>query len=221
MLPFLLGGTIGKAIGAAVGGVVGGAVIGAGVTNIAGALTGKSNVFYNTKEASSLLDISEYTVRKKIREGELKAEVVPGKSGYRISKEDLDEYMANKGKPRMMPVVEGKPVDVFGEDGDAARKGKIFGDSMRKLNDAVKNSSDVKNINMDLLRSIIAGKETDLKGLRLRLKRLELDDDDSLEFKKKKLQLEIDINDLEAEIQTYKVVGEMAVGEMKKEPSAD
>lgn len=52
----------------------------------------KDKNFYTTKEVADLLNISEYTVRKKIRDGELKAE--PGKA-YRISKEVLQEYMNN------------------------------------------------------------------------------------------------------------------------------
>ena len=218
MLPFLIGETLGKTIGGVAKIAAAGAIGVAGGIAVAKAMKANSNVFYTTKDASSLLDISEYTVRKKIRDGELKAEVIPGKSGYRIKKEDLAEYVANKGRPRMMPVPEGRTVDVFGEDSGATQNRKIFGDSMLQLNDAVKNNPEIKNVNTDLLRSIIAGKETDLKGLWLRLKRLELDDDDSIEFKKKKLQLEIDINDLEAEIQAYKVVGEMAVEKTKSNP---
>ena len=52
----------------------------------------KDKNFYTTKEVADLLKISEYTVRKKIRDGELKAE--PGKA-YRISKDVLQEYMNN------------------------------------------------------------------------------------------------------------------------------
>lgn len=48
--------------------------------------------FYTTKDVAALLNISEYTVRKKIRDGELKAEA--GKS-YRISKDALEEYIKN------------------------------------------------------------------------------------------------------------------------------
>lgn len=52
----------------------------------------KDKNFYTTKEVAELLKISEYTVRKKIREGEIQAE--PGKS-YRISKDALEEYLEN------------------------------------------------------------------------------------------------------------------------------
>lgn len=48
--------------------------------------------FYTTKDAAALLNISEYTVRKKIRDGEIKAS---GGKSYRISRDDLEEYMRN------------------------------------------------------------------------------------------------------------------------------
>ena len=202
MLPFL--------IGAAVG--------------VAGSLGSKilSDVFYTTKEASVLLDISEYTVRKKIRDGELKAEVIPGKAGYRINKTDLNDYLERRRRLKSIDASDDKVEKIFLEKlaPPEEKNENVFVDSMMQLDKAVINNPNAKKVSPELLRGVIAGKETDLKGLRLRLKMLELDDDDSIEFKKKKLQLEIDINDLEAEIQAYKV-SELAFHEMKKDSAAD
>ncbi len=69
-----------------------GAAAGAVGTLAISKILSKDKNFYTTKEVAELLKISEYTVRKKIREGEIKAE--PGKA-YRISKDDLEEYIKN------------------------------------------------------------------------------------------------------------------------------
>lgn len=67
-----------------------GAAAGVAGTFAVSKVLSKDKNFYTTKEVAELLKISEYTVRKKIRDGEIKAE--PGKA-YRIRKEDLEEYM--------------------------------------------------------------------------------------------------------------------------------
>ena len=67
-----------------------GAAAGAVGTLAVSKLLSKDKNFYTIKEVAELLKISEYTLRKKIRDGEIKAE--PGKA-YRISKEDLEEYL--------------------------------------------------------------------------------------------------------------------------------
>ena len=67
-----------------------GAAAGAVGTLAVSKLLSKDKDFFTIKEVAELLKISEYTLRKKIRDGELKAE--PGKS-YRISKRDLEEYL--------------------------------------------------------------------------------------------------------------------------------
>lgn len=156
----------------------------------------KNEIFYNTKEAAELLSLSEYTVRKKIRDGEIKAEVVQGKSGYRIKKSDLEEYM---GKRNFSKSEENLTVN-------------NFGNIMEQLNELLLNHSE--SLSPEILKSIIEGKEMDLKGLELRLQKLELDKNDSDEFKKKKLDLEISINDLKSEIQAYQTA-KIAINDLK------
>ena len=174
-------------------GALAGAVGGVAVSK----LIAKDDVFYTTKDVSEILGISEYTVRKKIREKNLKAEVVPGKAGFRISKSDLEEYQGKK-KP--------EPVETQSEPS--------FGDLTRQIVESVLKGSDMDELDSELLKNIISGRQLDLKGLQLRLKRLELDADDSIEFQKKKISLEIAINDLEAEIQAYQTA-EIAIRDMK------
>lgn len=49
--------------------------------------------YYTTEEVAKISGLSDYTVRKKIREGELRAEGEGTRSGYRIRKEDLLEFL--------------------------------------------------------------------------------------------------------------------------------
>ncbi len=57
--------------------------------------------FYTVSEAAYILSLSEYTVRQKIKEGEIKA--IKGKSdreGYKIRQEDLMNYLQKRGKKK-------------------------------------------------------------------------------------------------------------------------
>ena len=49
--------------------------------------------YYTTEDAAKISGLSDYTVRKKIRDGELRAEGEGNRSGYRIRKEDLLEFL--------------------------------------------------------------------------------------------------------------------------------
>ena len=69
-----------------------GAAAGALGTLAVSKMLSKDKTFYTTKEVAELLKTSEYAIRKKIREGEIKAEA--GKA-YRITKEALEEYIEN------------------------------------------------------------------------------------------------------------------------------
>lgn len=69
-----------------------GAAAGAVGTFAVSKMLSKDKNFYTTKEVADLLKMSEYTVRKKIRNGEIKAE--RGKA-HIINKEDLADYIKN------------------------------------------------------------------------------------------------------------------------------
>lgn len=49
--------------------------------------------YYTTEDVAKISGLSDYTVRKKIREGELPAEGEGNRSGYRIRKEELLDFL--------------------------------------------------------------------------------------------------------------------------------
>ena len=188
-----------------------GAVIGSVNTATASEISSEDEIFYTTKEIARMLKITEYTVRKKIREGIIKAEVIPGKYGYRIRKSDLENYLTEKntsGTNRNLK---------SGFDKEHRFENLLGKISSIALN---KSSNDIDTDNLKLLKEIIAGKETDLKGLKLRLQMLELDNEETVEFKKKRLSLEIAINDLEAEIKAFQI-SEMTLSKTQKNTSTE
>ena len=188
-----------------------GAVIGSVNTATASEISSEDEIFYTTKEIARMLKITEYTVRKKIREGIIKAEVIPGKYGYRIRKSDLENYLTEKntsGTNRNLK---------SGFDKEHRFENLLGKISSIALN---KSSNDIDTDNLKLLKEIIAGKETDLKGLKLRLQMLELDNEETVEFKKKRLSLEIAINDLEAEIKAFQI-SEMTLSKTQENTSTE
>lgn len=188
-----------------------GAAIGSVSTLTASKNSSKDEIFYTTKEIAKMLEVTEYTVRKKIREGSIKAEVIPGKYGYRVRKSDLERYLTKKNTSK----AKRNPKSEFDKE-------YRFENLLSKINSNALNnaSSDFDIDDLMLLREIIAGKETDLKGLKLRLQMLELDSDETIEFKKKKLSLEIAINDLEAEIKAFRVC-EITLSKTKESSSTE
>ena len=52
--------------------------------------------YYTTEDVAKISGLSEYTVRKKIRDGELPAEGEGNRSGYRIRKDALMEFLVNQ-----------------------------------------------------------------------------------------------------------------------------
>ena len=52
-----------------------------------------SEKLYTTKEVSGILNVTEYTIRKWIREGKLTATGDGTRRGYKISQNDLDSYL--------------------------------------------------------------------------------------------------------------------------------
>lgn len=151
-------------------------------------------VSYSTKDAANLLNISEYTVRKKIRDGEIKANLTSSKTGYRIEKEELENYAAKTGNK---VIVDNSP-EIQQEN---------FSNTINEIEKFIEKNPNV-TINLDVVQNFIDGKKLDLKGLKLRLEMLQLDynsSDESIDFKRKKLALEIAINDLESEIKAAEI----------------
>ena len=149
--------------------------------------------YCTTKDASEILHLSEYTVRKKIRDGELNADVIPGKTGYRIKKSDLVAYRARKQK-------KGTSINVAKNTISVA-----FTDVVNKITELSRNQSEFK-LDSNLFKDFIDGKKQDLRSLTLRKQKLDLQNDDSSECNQKKIDLDIAISDLEAEIKAYEFV---------------
>lgn len=154
----------------------------------------KEEKTYTTEEVSKILGISEYTVRKKIRLGRLKAKNIIGKKGYVITESDLQDYL-NPDKKNTEEVVSLQTVQSSALD---------FDTKVELLTKEILAQPEAKP---ELIREFIAGKEIELEGLNLRLKRFELEDDrNSVDFEKMKTELLIEINELKSTIQAYKVV---------------
>lgn len=147
--------------------------------------------YYTTKEVSDILEITEYTVRKKIRNGDLKAEIFPGHAGYRIKHEDLQDYISRHHNLNTL--------EKF-----TASSPENFSLAVEKLEEHLKQNPK-SFIDAKTLQTFIDGKKIDLDGLNLRLRLLELDEENSTDFQRKKLSLELAINQLKAEIKAYEM----------------
>lgn len=51
------------------------------------------------KDVAELTGMSEYTIRKKLREGEIEGELSSDREGYRVSRESLAKYLQKAKKP--------------------------------------------------------------------------------------------------------------------------
>ena len=142
--------------------------------------------YYTTKDVAELFGLTEYTIRKKIREHELDA--IPGASvreGYRITKDAVIEYAAKNKIPLSVTAK------------------KIGEEVIAQFTPAVV-------INSSILELAIKRLHTEIDGLNLRIRALQLEDELRERDKKKRLlNLQIQINDLEGEIQVLKLHKEL------------
>lgn len=148
---------------------------------------------YTTKEVADILGVTEYTVRKKIREGELLAKKFLGHAGYRIRHDDLLDYLnihCTHNPEKLSQNHFFNPIPEF------------FSATIQNLADAL--NSDAQN-NHAAIQTFIDGKKIDLDSLTLRLRLLELDKDSTSDFLRKKFSLELAINQLQAEIKAYEL----------------
>lgn len=152
--------------------------------------TNPKEKLYTTKEVSEILGVTEYTVRKKIRDGELPAKTFPSHAGYRIKQEALRDYinLHSIHNPAKLSQDElSQPIP------------EIFTATMQSLTEALNNNSRVQS-DPAVIQTFIDGKKIDLNGLNLRLRLLELNEDATDDFQRKKISLELTINQLQAEI---------------------
>ena len=176
-----------------------------GVASLASAvgatLSTKEEKTYTTEEISKILGVSEYTVRKKIRFGKLKAKNIIGKKGYVITETDLQNYL-NSDKKNNEEVVSLQAVPSSALDFDT----KVELLTRELLTREILGHQEAAK-SEELIREFVVGKEIELEGLTLKLSRFDLEENhDSSDFKKRRTELLIEINELKSTIQAYKVV---------------
>ena len=148
--------------------------------------------FYTTKEVSEILGLTEYTVRKKIREGDIKAEIFSGHAGYRVKHDVLKDYISqHRGNALQEKMFQTAP--------------ESFTVAIQKLEEVINRNRDAA-VDLRAIQTFIDGKKIDLEGLNLRLRLLELDNNATADFQRKKLSLEVAINKLQAEIKAFELV---------------
>lgn len=148
-------------------------------------------------EAAKVLGLTEYTVRKKIRDGDIKA--IKGSSdreGYRIPLDELMRYAENHGHSEMFTG--------FGLIGDFLGAGlqKILDnfDSVKRKNP---NYARIKNLTIESIQDEIEATEYHIQAL-------ELDGDDiSREDRKKILEAKAKIKTLERKIKEIELEYEL------------
>lgn len=189
--------------------LLGALAVGAGVATIVekeNNNTQKKNN-YTTKEAAEILGISEYTVRKKIRDEELKAIKIPGEAGYRISKEELERYSEKAGKSGITLKEASKSTEVHGSLFDK----NIFG--IYEILNSPNETDITKEEKRKILEEYYKGKQNELKLIELKYKRFLLDKDEIdkedeksvKEFDKQELDYQIKIESLKTEVQALKI----------------
>ena len=181
----------------------------------------KDKDYLTTKEAANILGVTEYTVRKKIRNNEIKA--IPGatvREGYKIDKDSLIEY-AKENK------VNGFCTGSTGLTGPAGIAGSaltpfqiglvtnplfaagvgIYG-LLNKIgiigdddNDTIKDKKRLYELGIQRI-------EIEIEGLNLQIKALELEDK-TVENEKKILEKKIRINELEQKKKEIEIEQEM------------
>ena len=178
--------------------------VGAASTVEDDAFSASEEKFYTTKEVSEILELTEYTVRKKIRDGDIKAEIFPGHAGYRIKHDDLKDYISqHRGNALQEKMFQTTP--------------ESFTMAIQKLEEEINRNRDA-TVDPSVIQTFIDGKKIDLEGLNLRLRLLELDDNATADFQRKKLSLELAINQLQAEIKAcelLKIAAEKNLAEPK------
>ena len=181
----------GKAAVAGAGAMVGAAVVSA----IAGKETkekepvkeieNKDESYISTAEAAERLSLTEYTIRRKIREGSLSAKNLPGRRGYFIAESDIENYLAGRTQKISASVSD-------------------F-DTKIKLLDAEINSS-TDSINPKAIEKYIEGIKLEIQNLEFRIEKLAIEikknpDDENLKIQR--LDLLLEQNEKQQQLQAY------------------
>ena len=175
---------------------------------------------YTTKEAANLLGMSEFTLRRKIRNKEINVIGKKGKS-YIISKEEIERHAKEKGEINSLKILMNQAKDVNNvlrtkELSTISKWPLVFSPflgaivacamSLSKLPDSKFLSNDTGgDMNIEFYKNYYKSRQKDLKIAKLELEKLMLDKDDTIEYKKKELDLRIEIESIEKNLQMIKM----------------
>lgn len=181
---------------------------------------------YTTKEAAEILGISEFTLRRKIRNKEIN---VIGKKGktYIISKEELEKYAKKKGFFNSFNIL-GNPAVLKGMGmllsnnmdtivSNIGRSsisiGKRFSDLENILEvvlpiEKIKKMFNIKTIeqSIEFYKNLYKSEQKKLNIVKLELAKLILGKNDTKEYKEKELNLRIQIETIERNLQIIKMM---------------
>lgn len=170
-------------------------VIGAGLAayQIAKGLTSEDtkenpSALYSAKEAADMIGISEYTLKRKIRDNVIKADLIGNK--YMVSMSEIEKYCSDNGKRNI--AIAGSPVTALATNMDVA---------------LTNDPTFVANLNNnDFLSNLKDGLGIEIEALNLQIDKLKLQMDDDLEDKAKRnikskiLDLELEKNSIQQRI---------------------
>lgn len=159
---------------------------------------------YSTKEVAQILNMSEYTVRKKIRNKEIEATKEAGELKYKITREAIEKYTQNELNKLGI-----KNNNISNEDKNNENM-SIVELISSTVNNTLDNASKCINSHLPSNKSIdekINQKQTELikNKSELKIKQLEynkfqLDENNSLEYKKKDIDFQIAIEKLSSTV---------------------
>lgn len=176
-----------------------------------------SDDLLTVKEAAELTGISEYTIRKRIREGEIDGECSSDREGYRISRENLASYLQKNKKPLPIGLFPGTfSLAASGIAGlgsmllpmasvlalGSAIAGRIVSNDRGTLQDKNKSSEEILNLSVGSLKDQI-------DAIQYSIQALELKEELSVEDKQKILTGKAQIKLLEQQIKELKLKYEM------------
>lgn len=159
---------------------------------------------YSTKEVAQILNMSEYTVRKKIRNKEIEATKEAGELKYKITREAIEKYTQNELNKLGI-----KNNNISNENKNNENM-SIVELISSTVNNTLDNASKCINSHLPSNKSIdekINQKQTELikNKSELKIKQLEynkfqLDENNSLEYKKKDIDFQIAIEKLSSSV---------------------
>lgn len=160
-------------------------VIGAGLAayQVAQSLTSEdakenSSALYSAKEAADMIGISEYTLKRKIRDNVIKADLIGNK--YMVSMSEIEKYCSDNGKRNI--AMAGSPATTLSTNIDSA---------------LTNNPTFLANLNNNnFLSNLIDGLGIEIEALNLQIEKLKLQMDDNLDDTAKR-KIKNDILDLE------------------------